>query len=203
MQNAADVAALAGTQKLSRAIRDPDEFGDADIVAEINLYAERSGVADPSSNLVADYARLNEDVTTTVLGRVGNGYIPPGASAISTSVTISRTTYFATLLGIHSSSASASALAVTGPAQAGSGIRPFGVPLEVIQELEPGTANDSFTIDFDHAGGDIYWAGTREAQHRGWMNFGYVWNQEEAIDFPRAIDESADAAILREWMENG
>ena len=200
MQNAADAAALAGTHKLAQAICNPDEVGDDDILAEVNLYAERNGVVDPSNNVVADYVRLEEDLSTIVLGRVGAGYIPPGAAAISTSVTISRSTYFMTLLNQHATYPSAGALAVTGPARAGSGMRPFGVPLEVIQDLEPG---GSFTIDFDHAGGDIYWAGTREAQHRGWMNFGYVWNQTEALDFPRAIDQSGDADTLREWMEDG
>ena len=47
---------------------------------------------------------------------------------------------------------------------------------------------------------DGQWA---EQQHRGWMNLGYVWNQGEFPDFPRAVDESLDASILVEWMEHG
>jgi len=204
MQNAADASALAGTQKLTQAICNPNEVSDADIVAEVNIYAERNGVADPSNNVVADYVKFEQDLSTTVLGRVGGGYIPPGASAISTSVTISRSTYFMSLVGRNSNNIPASALAVTGPAYAGSGLRPFGVPLEVIQDLDPDDPNNNwFTISFKNDGGDVTWAGSNIAQHRGWMNMGYVWNQREDPDFPRALDESANAAVLKEWMENG
>jgi len=178
MQNAADAAALAGTQKLAQAICD-STISDAAIADEIELYAERNGVADPLNNMVADYVGLEvveEELSTTVLGRVGAGSIPTGASAISTSITISRSTYFMTLLGQHTTNPSAGALAVTGPARAGTTLAPIGVPLEVVQALEPGTITSTFTIDVKHyneAGeGTIMWgAGTHTAQHRGWMNF--------------------------------
>ena len=65
----------------------------------------------------------------------------------------------------------------------------------------------SFTISFDPTGGDVVWM-TRgwtglEQQHRGWMNLGYVWNQGEFPDFPRAVVQYLDTATLREWMDHG
>ena len=32
---------------------------------------------------------------------------------------------------------------------------------------------------------------------------GYVWNAGEDSNFPRALDQSANANIIREWMQNG
>ncbi|OQY16910.1 MAG: hypothetical protein B6I35_15305 [Anaerolineaceae bacterium 4572_32.2] len=203
MQNAADAASLAGARKLAEAICDAEGVDDAAIVAQVNLYAMRNGVVDPQNNVVADYVEFDGE-TPVALGRVGSGSIPTGATAISTSVEISRSTYFIALLGINTTNIPASALGVTSPPLVAGGLRPFGVPLQVIQALDPSDpANNWFTISFKHDGGDITWAGSNIAQHRGWMNVGYVWNQRENPDFPRAIDESANAAILKEWMENG
>ncbi|MBU0704879.1 MAG: Tad domain-containing protein [Chloroflexi bacterium] len=210
MQNASDAAALAGTQKLAQAICD-STVSDAAIADEIELYAERNGVADPLNNMVADYVGLEvveEELSTTVLGRVGAGHIPPGSSAISVSTTISRSTYFMTLLGQHTTNPSASALAVTGPARAGTTLAPIGVPYEVIKAMVPGITN-TFTINLKHYNedgeGEIMWgAGTHTAQHRGWMNFGYVWNQTEAPEpFERALDATGSAKALELWMSEG
>lgn len=211
MQNASDAAALAGTHKLAQAICD-STVSDTAIADEIVLYAERNGVADPSNNMVADYVGLEvveEELSTTVLGRVGAGSIPTGASAISVSTTISRSTYFMTLLGQHTTYPSAGALAVTGVARTGTTLAPIGIPLEVAQGLVPGTITNTFTIDLKHYNdegeGTIMWgAGTHTAQHRGWMNFGYVWNQTEAPEpFERALDATGSAQALALWMSEG
>lgn len=85
-----------------------------------------------------------------------------------------------------------------------SGLRPFGVPLQLTQQTEP---SDTFTITFSSSGGTIRWI-TQEGQpviasHPGWMNLDYVWNQGEALGFPRAIDDSTSADTMKVWMESG
>ena len=125
MQNAADAAALAGTRLLARAICDESEGDDAAIAAEVNHYAEINGVQNAPNHVVADYVRFNE----AVLGRVGGGTVPHGAAGISVTVRISQATYFMTLIGIHSSGASAFALAMSGPpAIGGEEMRVRGLP---------------------------------------------------------------------------
>ncbi|MBU0704878.1 MAG: Tad domain-containing protein [Chloroflexi bacterium] len=192
MQNATDAATLAGTQKLAEAICHTAGVNDAAIAAEIQLYAERNGVADPANNIVADYVRFEPDLSTVVLGRVGGGSIPTGATAISASATISQPTYFVTLLGRHTTSASASALAVTAPPLAAGGLRPIGIPVEVLEDLGEG---DIFTINMEnHCDDDnctvsyIHDGQNETHAHRGWLNLAYVWNANENDTFPRAVD---------------
>lgn len=204
MQNAADAAALAGTRLLAEAICGEPGADDAAIAAEVNHYAEINGVKDPDNNVVADYVDFEEGV----LGHVGDGTIPAGATGISATVEISRPTYFVTLVGIDTAGASATALAMTGPPLMASGLRPFGVPLEVVGALGPG---NEFTISFKHCKGDdpedcpiTDEEGAVIAQHRGWMNLNWVWNQGEGTDgWPRAVKKSASTNVLRAWMQNG
>ena len=192
MQNATDAAALVGAQKLAEAICHTEGVDDAAIAAAIQLYAERNGVLDPSNNIVADYVRFESDLSTVVLGRVGDGSIPAGATAISATATISQSTYFVTLLGRHTTAASASALAVTAPPLAAGGLRPIGVPVEVLEDLDEG---DIFTINMEnHCDDDnctvryIRDGHTETHAHRGWLNLAYVWNASEDDTFPRAVD---------------
>ena len=202
MQNAADAAALAGTRKLAEAMCAKPGVNDAAIAAEVIHYAEANGVQYASGNVVADYVAFNE----SVLGRVGSGAIPTGATGISVTTKISRKTYFMSLVGIDLAGASAGALAMSGRPLAGGGIRPIGVPIEVVNALDVG---DLFTLNFknckdtslegcivDYTGG--------QAQHRGWLNMAWAWNQtEEDQGWPRALDPSGDANVLKEWMEHG
>jgi len=200
MQNAADAASLAGTRLLAVAICDPSATDDAAIAEEVRHYAEINGVEDPDNKVAAYYVDKDE----TMLGPVGGGTIPTGATGVSATTGISRSTYFVSLIGIDQAEASAQALAMTGPPLMAGGLRPFGVPLDLVQDLDPDDPNNNwFTVGFKHDGGDVTWAGGNIAQHRGWMNMGYVWNQGETPDFPRALDEGAGASDLKEWMENG
>ncbi|MFQ6101926.1 MAG: pilus assembly protein TadG-related protein [Anaerolineae bacterium] len=204
MQNAADAAALAGTRLLAEAICG-EGADDAAIAAEANYYAESNGVRDTdgvagngvNGNVVADYVDADE----AVLGRVGDGSIPIGATGISVTVEISQSTYFVSLVGIDTAGASAYALAMTGPLLMAGGLRPFGVPLQLVQDLDPG---NSFTVNFGH-GGTVQWAGGSD-QFRGWLNLKYVWNPSEALDWPRATDECPGASckqFLEDWMADG
>jgi hypothetical protein len=215
MQNGADASSVGGTRKLAEIMCDDGvsaTAGDAAIWAEVKHYAQSNGVEDPDNNVVAEYMGFNADgeaapfVPRTYVGNAASGGIgiPNGASGISATVEISRSTYFVSLMGIESASASAPAVAMTGPPITGGGMRPFGVPIQLVGDLDPSDpSNNTFSVSFKNDGGDITWAGGNTAQHRGWMNMGYVWNQGEDPDFPRAIDDNAGASDLKEWMEDG
>jgi Flp pilus assembly protein TadG len=205
MQNAADAAALAGTRLLAGAICDESAGDDAAIAAEVNHYAEKNGVPDTDAeagasvagNVVADYVDFHE----VVLGRVGGGAIPNGATGVSVTVGIRRPTYFVSLVGIDTAGASAAALAMTGRPLMGGGLRPFGVPYPIVKVLADG---DCFDISFGNCDQDecnINYTGGQD-QHRGWMNLAYVWNNTEASQFPRAIS-SNPGGQLKDWMRDG
>ncbi len=203
MQNAADAAALAGTRLLAEAICGDPGADDAAIAAEVNGYAESNGVEDPDNNATADYVDFDE----VVLGRVGDGTIPNGATGISATVEINRPTYFMTLVGIDTAGASADALAMTGPPLLAGGMRPFGIPLQVMQQTPVG---DCFTISFkncdDNKPDDCLIKddnGDTIGHHRNWLNLNHVWNQGENPNFPRATGSSGNANDLKDWMENG
>jgi Flp pilus assembly protein TadG len=207
MQNAADAAALAGAQQLAEIMCDSEgaEAADALVYAAVVTYAERNGVR-TASDLAATYVKFDGDAivefTPPVL--VGSGAVPDGASGVAVTPTITRSTALVSLAGIDKTSASAYAMAVTGPPLTGGGLRPFGVPIQLAQTLDPNDPeNNWFEIVFKHNGGTIQWAGSEEAEHRGWMNFGYVWKQDEDPTFPRAIDQNASANDLKTWMEEG
>lgn len=214
MQNAADAAALAGGRQLAQLMCDDTisaADGDQYILAEMRKYARKNGVRDPSSDAVAEYMRFdaNDDVVPFNPERlVGNSLsggqgIPPGAAGISATVEIERWTHFVTLIGIPRAGASAPAIAMAGPPRATGYVRPFGVPIQLVEDLDPEDPdNNAFSIIFKNDGGEVIW-GDKMAQHRGWMNLAYVWNQGENDTFDRAVDEGADASVLKEWMEDG
>ena len=209
MQNAADAASLAGTRKLADVMCDESvnaTGGDQAIWAEVKRFAKSNGVKDPDNNVVAEYVKYNNNDVVPFDPQVlvgnslsGGSGIPNGASGVAATTEVLRSTYFVSLMGIETAGASGPATAVTGPPLSGGGMRPFGVPIQLVGELDPG---DSFSVSFKNDGGEIIWSGNK-AQHRGWMNMGYVWNQGEDPDFPRAIDEGAGASELKKWMENG
>lgn len=201
MQNASDAAALAGTRVLSAAICEQPGADDAAVAAEVMSYADRNGVEDPDANVEADYVDADE----AVLGRVGDGSIPAGATGVSVTAKIERSTYFVSLVGIDKAGASADALAMTGPPLVAGGLRPIGVPIEVVEDLD---VDDEFTLNFKQCsdknveGCIVSYAGG-QAEHRGYMNLAWAWNQGEDPDWPRAIDASGDANVLKDWMANG
>jgi hypothetical protein len=212
MQNASDAGALAGTRELAVAMCDNSDRETADQAIHQTLvsFAESNGVQNPE-DIVAVYMQYDEDgfameydppvyVGNSLDGGLG---VPDGAAGVSVLSSIQHGTRLVHLAGEDTSSASAAAVAMTGPMLTGGGLRPFGVPLQLMQTLISG---DSFSVDFKQNGGSIEWIGDDEeieSQHRGWMNFGYIWNVGEDPDFPRAVDDSTNAATLKDWMENG
>jgi hypothetical protein len=196
MQNAADAAALAGARKLAEAVCGEAGADDAAIHAEVLNYAQLNGVTD--TNLVSAWY---VDKDTNDIGVVGAGSIPNGAHGVRADVGISHQTYFIRLLGLEEAGATAEATAMTGPPLLAGGLRPFGVPVELVEDLEGG---DPFGVTFKNDGGEITWAG-KVAQHRGWMNMGYLWNQTEDPAWPRAQPggDATGADNLKKWMEEG
>ncbi len=211
MQNAADAGAMAGTRKLAQIMCDESftpQTADGAIWEEVEKFARQNGVRDGAGSTVAEYMRYEgvELVPYSPSVYVGNSLeegdgIPTGATGISATTTITHSTYFVSLIGIETAGASAPAIAVTGPLAVSIGVRPFGVPMELVEDLGKLGGGD-FEITFTNEGGEVTWL-TKTAQHRGWMNLRYVWNADEADEFPRALDESADANVLKQWMEEG
>jgi hypothetical protein len=134
--------ALAGTVKLSEFINlctPVDRFNaDAIITAEMVNLAQSNGI-DPlgdTASLEAWYV----DAAETVLGNVGWGAgIPDGATGIRAALTTVDNTTFMKVVGQQQFTVTGDATAMTGPiTQLRGGVLPIGVPLEVIQALEPG-----------------------------------------------------------------
>ncbi len=198
-QNAADAATLAGTRALAEAVCSVEGADDAAILAQVMQLAASNKVHDPANNVVANYV----DKDGAVLGPVGSGTIPTGATGVSTVVDIERKTFFLSLVGIDTSAASAYAMGMTGPPLMAGGMRPFGVHETIVGELDPEDPNANwFTVVLKKNTNTLTWH-NGQAQHRGWMNLGYMWNAGEDPNFSRAIDQSAGASDLKEWMENG
>lgn len=207
MQNAADAAALAGTRQLSQIICDHDLGNDADIAAEVVDYAQRNGVEDPSA-VTATYAQFvdNELVSMEIaVGSLGAAAPPQGAAGIIVTTSISRPTYFLGLVGQSTAAASATASAATGPLLVAGGLRPIGLPAEMLAQLSDG---DAFTIDMSNNcknEGDCVINYIRDGHehmtysHRGWMNLAYVWNATESPTFPRAKDPNIGTGWGQEY----
>ncbi|MBN1955207.1 MAG: Tad domain-containing protein [Anaerolineae bacterium] len=216
MQNAADAGSLAGAHALAEtACADvPPNTADSVIHAAIVDYVQRNGVDDGWNDMQAEYVMFNDEhkvVSYAPKVFVGGGTVPNGATGVAVTTTITRPTYLLNLLGITTGGASAAATAVTGPPLLLGGLRPFGVPLEVMQQLNEG---DCFTSSFkncqpDAPPGDpnacyIYNdEGDSIGQHRNWLNLNHVWNEGEAPNFPRATGNPGSSAYLKLWMENG
>jgi hypothetical protein len=177
-QNAADAASLAGARLLAGAICDDPNADDAAILAEVRKLAEDNDVRNPATSAAAEYVDQNE----VVLGTVGGGSIPVGSTGVSVTIDVTRTTYLMMLIGIDKSAASAHALAMTGPIIrfSGGGMLPIGVPLDVVEAMEPG--DDFYIIDnkdgaFCRESDDLCIGDPSDANSkRGWLNFNYIYN---------------------------
>jgi len=218
MQNAADAGSLAGTRLLALASCGDSSINDLIIAAEVNAYAEENGVEDTNGvpgdavngNVSAQYVHFENNTVVPydppdIVG--DGGPIPIGASGIQVTTGITYTTYLMGLVGQTQSNAAQNATAITGPPVVGGGILPIGIPLEVVNGLaassdpnfilEMSRNCDSGTCTANYPGGG--------AQHRGWINPGYVWNRtEEERGFPRAQDRyrTIGASTLMSFMSN-
>jgi Flp pilus assembly protein TadG len=198
-QNAADAIALAGTRMLANAICSEPGANDAAIAETVERFARLNDIEDVSS-VTAAYVSMDE----AVMGRVGAGSIPVGATGVKVVIENPVSTYFLGVVDINTVHVSANALAMTAPPLTSGGLRPVGIPLPLMEVLGPG---DEFTINFGNCSQPdeciVSYTGG-QVQHRGMMNLAYTWNQgEEVSNWPRALDPSGSANVLKEWMENG
>jgi hypothetical protein len=216
MQNAADSGSMAGTRLLAEAVCGDSTIDDLAIAREVHTYAESNGVDDTNGvpgdevngNVRAEYVQFENDAVVPfdppdIVG--DGGPIPVGASGVSVTTQIVRDTYLLVLVGQDQGSAGGDATAITGPPLAAGGLRPIGIPLDVLENLEPG---DAFLISMsnncDSGGCLVEYSGLTSA-HRGWVNPGYVWNCTEGpANFPRARDEYRliSANVLMQLMSN-
>lgn len=196
-QNAADAAALAGTRELADVVvrcQSGSAANDQRVWNAVVRFASQNGVQIEAGDTVeAWYVDRNENV----LGQVGGGTIPRGATGVRALVTTTRPTAFLQLVGQSTMQASGAAMAMTGPVMQFppmGGVLPIAVPLQVVQALRP---NEQFVVieTNQHYGGmfcsdrngngrlddgiDICIGdpSTHNA-HRGWLNLNYIYNTE-------------------------
>jgi hypothetical protein len=220
MQNAADAAVVAGARDLTMA--DKAWIDDDVILGTVHHYAQVNGVRDPENNVMADYV----DKHGSILADVGGGSIPPDATGISVTVQIERPSRFVHLVGINTVPASAPSLAQTGPPDMSKGvspgegvspgptgpddvlpgIRPFGVPTDLFDDIDNGDTftvhfgnqnqcgpefeNNVCTIEYTMNDGE-----TKSQAHRGWWNFTHIDTE--------GCSSTGGANDLKEWMASG
>jgi Flp pilus assembly protein TadG len=212
MQNAADAGAMAGTQVLADSICSDQSSATTNdaIYSSVWEFVRRNGVTS-EGEFQAFYVQFTDDYTVIPFDPpvrvLSGGAVPNGAVGVAVTATMTQSTYFMGLIGRNETDAVANATAVTGPPMLMGGLRPFGVPQDIISTLDVG---DCFTTDFKHCDSDeddpchIYGDdGEMMSQHRGWLNFNHMWNAGEDPDFPRASGGGGTADDLMEWMANG
>ncbi len=210
MQNAADAGALAGTRQLAQSIcgSESPAATDAAVLEAVNEYVVDRNHA---GGFEASYVHFegNDVVQFSPRALVGSGTVPNGAAGVAVTATVTRSTYFMTLVGIHEAGAAAPAIGVTGPPLMMGGLRPFGVPNDIVDTVPVNAGNDScFTITFankcDKAGNCmVEYIDGSSSSHRGWMNFDFVWHHRENPDWPRAINNGSNASTIGGWMGDG
>jgi len=211
-QNTADAVALAGTRLLGQVIGtcggvNPVD-GDRAITLEMVNMALSNGI-DPlgeNAGLEAWYVDANEvDLGpvgwASVMPNPGGGVlasgapvvgptgIPDGATGIRVLLTTTDNTTFMKIVGQDEIVATGEAMAMTGPIrQLNGGVLPVGVPLEVINDLEPG--EDFYIMEKNNQwGGGVFCRDpngvdcigeepSNANSHRGWLNLNYIYNTE-------------------------
>lgn len=200
-QNAADAAAMAGTRELATLIQDCEgssTANDASILAAVNQYAAQNGfVPDNGDTLQAWYV----DMDTNQLAVVGEGVIPEDAVGVQVQLSLQRQTLLIRMLGPEAMAAPGDATALCGPViQFPGGLLPIGVPVGVVQAMDPGqdfcVRDGQFCEDPD--GFSCIGDPGDESSHRGWLNYNWIYNIEYlsiSSPFYRTFETSANASI--------
>ena len=183
-QNGSDAAALAGTRLLATFISNcepGDSPQDSAVRSAVIEYARLNGVDyfAPEGDIEAWYV----DETETRLANIGTGSIPDYTTGVEVSLTMTATTSFMRLLGIEHMTASADAVAMTGPVrEMGGGVLPIAVYDGMLNDLDEG---DEFKIFDDETTycGDVE---CNSEDHipgslHGWLNLGFVYNSSDEI----------------------
>ncbi len=209
VQNAADAGALAGTRVLAQLITNcrPGDAGDDDAVERsVHEFVGGNGFPAAEGNeIVAWYANADAEP----LGQVGAGGIPDTATGVHVRIDAEVPTHFLKVLGIDQSQIGADAMAMTGRVtQFGSGLLPFGVPLQVVQALDPeedfvalDTGDGSFCIDENENGtyedNEVCLNPGDNSAQRGWLNLNYIYNVDywrESSPLYRTFLNNADTS---------
>jgi hypothetical protein len=180
-QNGSDAAALAGTRLLATFISEcqpGNSPNDASVRAAVIEYARLNGVDyfAPEGDIEAWYVNENE----TRLANVGAGSIPNGTTGVEVSLTLTATTSFMRVLGIEHFTASADAVAMTGPVrELGGGVLPIAVYEGMLTDLNPGEEFKIFDDETTYCGDEE----CNSENHipgslHGWLNLGFIYNQE-------------------------
>jgi hypothetical protein len=188
-QKAADASALAGTRTLGGIIKACTSVGtaqDSAVTQSILDFARSNGVVpnSPTGRVEAWY--VNKD--GTVLGNVGTGTIPHGATGVQVSIVITGPATFTRIIGQQDLVVTGQSTAMTGKITqfSGAGILPIAVPDEVVASMIDG---DDFMI----GDGGAYCRNENSScvgntndpnSQRGWLNFYYMYN----IDHLTAAD---------------
>ncbi len=196
VQNAADAAAMAGARALLQSRIDECE-DDASSLNDIDdavgqailQYAQKNGV--DHTVAVGDVEAWYVDADGNHVERAGAHWLEQSeldrTTGVEVTVTLTDTTTFLKVVGQNDMVAGGEATAMFGPVtQVGGGILPIGVPLVVVEALDPGeqfhileTNNPdggSFCTDPDNM--DTCVGGADDNAHRGWLNFNYIYNTE-------------------------
>ncbi len=231
-QNTADATAMAGTRLLATFVNQctPVDRYNADnaIAAEMVKFARDNGIDPMAENaeLQAWYVNASE----ARLGRVGWGTgIPDSATGIEATLVTTDSTTFMKVVGQQHIVAPGDAMAMTGPIrQFKGGVLPIGVPLEVVQALEPG--EEFYMMEKNNQwGGGVFCRDPNGVEcigeepsnanaHRGWLNLNYIYNTEHlaaADQYYRTFEQNVsnrgcggdpDQSIddgLKGWCEDG
>jgi hypothetical protein len=181
-QNGSDAAALAGTRLLATFINEcqpGNSANDASVRAAVIEYARLNGVDyfAPEGDIEAWYVNENE----TRLANVGAGSIPNGTTGVEVALTMTATTSFMRVLGVEHFTASADAVAMTGPVrELGGGVLPIAVYEGILDDLSPGEEFKIFDDETTYCGDEE----CNSENHipgslHGWLNLGFIYN----VDF--------------------
>lgn len=182
VQNGSDAAALAGTRLLAQyvsACEPGNSANDSAIRSAVIEFSRLNGVDyfAPEGDIEAWYVDENE----VRKANVGAGSIPNGTTGVEVSLTLTATTSFMRLLGQEHMTASADAVAMTGPVRVfGGGVLPIAIFDGLLDELDEGDkltvfddkttyCNDEECEYEDHIPGSLH----------GWLNLGYIYNLEK------------------------
>ncbi|MDF1515584.1 MAG: pilus assembly protein TadG-related protein, partial [Anaerolineae bacterium] len=182
VQNGSDAAALAGTRLLATYISEcqPGSAGnDAQVRNAVIEYARHNGVDyfAPEGDIEAFYVNENE----ARMGVVGAGSIPDGTTGVEVSLTMTATTSFMRVLGVDHMTASANAVAMTGPVrELGGGALPIAVYKEMLTGMSGGELFQIFDDETTYCGGlECPFEDHVPGSLHGWLNLGYIYNYDK------------------------
>ena len=197
VQNAADSAAMAGTQALldSRindcqgASLSPNNIDDA-VGNAILRYVNQYGIANDGAtgHIAAWYVDANSDNVASAGSHALTSADLDTITGVRVTLAFTEPTTFMKVIGRNEMNTQGEAAAMYGPVtQMGGGILPIGVPLKVVEQLAPGETfhiletnnhnGGSFCTDPDDSTTCIGDPASHNA-HRGWLNLNYIYNTE-------------------------